>query len=99
MNPLEMHLGDFRTFSHITVTITGSNLGTCPSTETKHMDPKEGNCIRERVYTERVNFRIRPQPSFCGALTENYKVRLSLQQNEDYSSMRRGKEEQKLFSC
>lgn len=99
MNPLEMHSGDFRTFSHVTATIRGSNLGTRPPAGTVHMDPKEGNCVREGVYTERANFRIRPQPSFCSALMENYKARLSLQQNEDSSSTRLGKEEQKLVSC
>lgn len=74
MNPLETHPGDSRTFSHVTVTMRGLNLGTHPPTGTMHMDPKEGKCIRERVYTERANFRIRPQPLFC-VLMENYKVR------------------------
>lgn len=62
------------------------------------MDPKEGNCVRECVYTDGANFRMSPQLSFCGASMKNYKARLSLQQNEDSSSTRLGKEEQNLFS-
>lgn len=38
---------------------------------------------REWVCTQRDNSRIRPQPSFWGALVENYTARLNLQQNKD----------------